>query len=217
MLRQILAIAAGVAFTAGTANAGFYCWTNKEGNKECGDRIPPEYSKQDRDVLNKSGQQVRTLPHEKTEAELAEDARQRKLKELEYQNATNDRALLQTYSSVADIERVRNERLNLIDGNIKLSQSSAENSQKRLAELKARKAQDKGDKKSADYVTKQIAEFEKRAATDQKNIDRLRGERQATSAKFERDIARYRQLKGLPPEPATASAADQAANPRVGK
>ena len=37
------------------AIARIKCWTNNEGNRECGDKIPPEYTQQGYKELDKSG------------------------------------------------------------------------------------------------------------------------------------------------------------------
>ena len=37
------------------AAARIKCWTNNEGNRECGDKIPPEYTQQGYKELDKSG------------------------------------------------------------------------------------------------------------------------------------------------------------------
>src|SRR5579872_2433997 len=78
-----LASAAGVLLAAGllgevarpasadTAAPAIVCWTDEQGQRNCGDHVPPQYAKSAHDIYNKRGVEVQSVPREETAAEQA--------------------------------------------------------------------------------------------------------------------------------------------------
>jgi hypothetical protein len=203
---------------ASVASAEMYKWVDKDGVTRYGDRIPPEYAKQQREVLNKQGQTVKVLEHEKTDQERAEDARKAEALRQEKEQAKRDRILLDSYGSEADLLRARDEQLSSLDGNIRITQMALDNTSKDLKVRKERETQltSQGKPVPAD-LQRQIRELSARVATDQKALEARQSQRQAIAARFDRDIIRWRQLRSLSAPAATASPANQGANTGVGK
>src|SRR5215471_4488621 len=110
----------------GAAPAKLYRWTDDKGVVHYGDTIPPEYAKQDRSVLNSQGVNVGFEQGELTEAQRAEKARlaaeAEQVKHQREEAARRDKTLLETYISVSDIEDLRNRRLELLEGQIKVTE-----------------------------------------------------------------------------------------------
>ena len=73
IVTAFLASAALCVWAPGTF-AGIKCWTNKEGYKECGNAVPPEYAQQGHTELNKQGLVVDQQERAKTPEELAAEA-----------------------------------------------------------------------------------------------------------------------------------------------
>ena len=78
-LNLIILLILSTLILASNANARMKCWTNSDGVKECGDKVPPEYTQQGYQELGKGGivreetNRVRTkeeLQKEKVEADL---------------------------------------------------------------------------------------------------------------------------------------------------
>jgi hypothetical protein len=214
-----------VAFIAQTANAqvekkGIQCWTDKNGQRMCGDRVPPEYAGQKRDVF-KDGRVVDTISATKSAEE--KEAEKRRLKEAEERQkaAEYDRALLESYRTPKDITATRDERLSLIDSRMQAAEKNAADSDKSLTGLRTRAEQDeKAGKPVNNKLAKQIKQFEKAQADNNKALERYRHEREALLAKFERDYMRYSELRGLPvtsPPPPKTAAADQANGEKAGE
>lgn len=179
------------------AAATVYCWKDDSGQTQCGDRVPLQYNDKDRSVLNKNGQTVKVLPHAKTDAERAADEQAVRDKKAQAEQARYDKYLLSTFDSEDGLKKMLDERLAVLDGNIQVSELSLQNTEKSLKDLKARRERIKGNgRKPPPELDKQIADFERRLAIDRKGLETRKQERQAQSAKFERDIARYRALKG---------------------
>jgi hypothetical protein len=216
MRLTLIAALAAVALAAGPAAAQkkIQCWTDKDGNRMCGDRVPQEYAGQKRDVI-KQGHVVDTIDASKTAEERdAEKARkaaeEAKRKQFEY-----DRALLESYRSPNDIAAMRDERLSMVDSRIQAAEKNAADTDKSLAGLRARAdAQQQKDGKVDAGLSKQIRQFEKAQRDNAKALERYNKERVALQAKFDKDYMRYAELRGLPattPPPAAPRKAEPAA------
>src|SRR5215471_509725 len=121
------------------ATSKLYRWTDDKGVVHYGDTVPPEYAKQDRSVLNSQGvnvgfEQGELTPEQRAEkARLAAEAEQ--VKHQREEAARRDKTLLETYISVSDIEDLRNRRLELLEGQIKVTELYLANLRKRLVSL----------------------------------------------------------------------------------
>jgi hypothetical protein len=203
---------------AGAAPAEMYKWVDENGITHYGDRIPPKYAKQQREVLNKEGDTVKVLEHEKTAAELAEDARQAELQRQEEEQARRDLTLLDMYGSEEDLIKTRDEQLEHLDGNIRISEIALQNSEKDYKSRKEREAQlIQQGKPVPENVQRQLRELEASIESSRTALAKRQQERQALAARFERDIVRWRQLRGIAAPAAPDSTADQGANAGVGE
>ncbi len=200
------------------AMAGLYKWVDKDGVTRYGDRIPPEYAKQEREVLNRHGQTVKVLEQEKTEAELAAEARQAEMKKQEAEQAKRDRMLLDIYGSEADLQKARDDQLANLDGNIRITEMALQNTQKDLDVRIKRKAElTQQNKPLPPDLERHIQELSARVESDKKALEKRKEQRQAIAARFERDLIKWRELRGISAPAGSASAPDQGSNPGVGK
>src|SRR5690242_20102748 len=109
----LAACACGVALGApnrsSTSSKGIaYRWTDEQGVVHYGDHIPPQYATQERAILNSQGVEVGHLEAQKTPEQQAADARARATLMKQRQH---DAFLVTTYTSVKDIESLRDLRL----------------------------------------------------------------------------------------------------------
>lgn len=201
---SILLLAWAASAVAGTANSGkgpvAYRWVDEQGIVHYGDRVPPQYSQQERTVLNSDGVEVRRLEAQKTPEQLAAEARQRddalRLKQ-------HDSFLLTTYTSVKDIEALRDQRLDQLKGQQVAAQQYVDTLHSRLSALQARAVHFKpySDRADARQMPDDLAEDLVRTLTElrtQSNAVVEKGEEQVTlRSQFQADIERYRQLHVL--------------------
>ncbi len=120
-----VAALASQGFAANTPSGGrkMYKWVDEQGETHYGDRIPPEYAAQEKQVINSQGVEVERLEAQKSPEQLAiED--QKKVDALQRQN--RDKNLLNTYVSVQEIERLRDQRTALLSDQIKVTSSFLE-------------------------------------------------------------------------------------------
>ena len=212
---------AGAAVAAPPAGK-IQCWTDKSGQRMCGDRVPPEYAGERRDIM-KGGRVVESVSATKTPEEIAAEKREKDKQEAQEKQMAYDRALLESYRNTNDIVMMRDERLALIDSRIQSAQKNSDDTDKSLAGLRARADQLVQEGKPADEkLNKQIKQFEKSQQQSKAALQRYQTERESVQTKFDKDLARYTELRGAaPPEKKPAQAATPAtpatpANPKAG-
>src|SRR5882724_8280670 len=140
-LGMLLAFAglAPVAANAGPGNGTDKCiayrWTDEQGVVHYGDRIPPQYAQKERAVLNSQGVEVRKLDAQKSPEEAAADAR---TQQIVLRQKQHDAFLVTNYTSVNDIEALRDVRLDQLQAQKTAAEQYVENLHSRLAALQTR-------------------------------------------------------------------------------
>ncbi len=197
-LSLLLAFTAAQALAADSGKGGkTYRWVDDKGVTHYGDVVPPEYARQSRAELNSQGVTVREFPAQMTEAEAAaaqtaaaEQARRRQ----------HDQFLLTTYTRASDIEQLRDERLALIDGQMRLAHGSIESVNQRLTTLESRMRSFKPYASSANArrMPDQLAEEVVRTLHEKRSLQESLAGREAEKKelreRFDTDLARYREL-----------------------
>jgi len=189
--------------SAGAAQSGghkLYKWVDEQGVTHYGDRIPPEYASQEQHVINSQGIETEHIPAQKTsEQRVAEE--QNKIDA--EQRASRDKNLMNTYVSVSEIERLRDQRLALLSDQIKVTEQFLEVLHGRLNKLRATSMQFKpysNDPKAppmSDQVAEDLARLSNDIHTQEENLREKRREETTMSKQFESDIKRFRELKGI--------------------
>lgn len=174
--------------------AKFKCWTNDEGVKECGTYVPPEYSQKRIETRGDSGRVVEIKERAKTKEEIIEAKRLAKIKKIEddkiaEQNKKNA-ILLKTFSRELDITLLRDSKINVLEGIIKVTNDNNHALNKKLQKLKARSA-----KKPSKHDAEDIQKIESRIAKNNASIAAKRKIQEDIRQKFEKDLQRFRALK----------------------
>ena len=191
---------AAIAVPTWAAEAGKnrnYSWVDKNGERHYGDAVPPEYAQVERRVLNSQGIEVQHIGALKNAQQLTE---QRHHEQDVAQRAQHDHFLLTTYTSTKDIERLRDERLNQVDGQIKAAHAYIELLQTRLKALQERAMHFKpyntkpDARRMPDDLTEELVRASNDVRTQQRALDNRTREQVTVRTQFESDIARYREL-----------------------
>ena len=175
-----------------------YRWVDDKNVVHYGDRVPPEYAKGERAVLNRQGVEVQRLEAEKTPEQIAELERRARLARDQKQH---DDFLLTTYTSVRDIEALRDQRLAQIADQRGSTETYIESLNERLAQLQLRAQTFRPYNASpgARPMPDQLAEDLIRALNEVRRqrlvLDDRRNEEIALRAQFQSDIDRFRQLR----------------------
>jgi hypothetical protein len=183
-----------------------YRWVDNDGVVHYGDRIPPEFANRDRTVLNDQAVTVGFEEGEITPEERAElDRRQAEAdaEQLARNNAARrDRMLLETYLTVADIEDLRDRRLELLGSQIKVTELYLTNLRKRLVALEdetaayAPRDEAEGAEPIPENLALEMSRVVASIALYEQTLERTRREQEALRAAFDLDIIRFRELKG---------------------
>ena len=181
-------------------NARMKCWTNSDGVKECGDKVPPEYTQQGYQELGKGGIVREETDRVKTKEELKKEkvkaeAKAQKQKEIQSQRA-HDKMLLETFTSIDEIETTKQQKIEAIESTIKVVK-------KRIIKLQYL-LDDELDENSID---KQIdgkekksnnAELLKMQISENKNyIKKKIAEKEKIKEIYSQYVFRFKELKGI--------------------
>jgi hypothetical protein len=111
-----------------------YRWMDETGRVHISDKIPPEATQRGYDIINPQGRVVKHVAPPLTDEEVAaleaKRAKEREALRAKKEQERKDRILTLTYGEVEEIEFARQERLSLIEAQIKLHE-------KRLREKEA--------------------------------------------------------------------------------
>jgi Domain of unknown function (DUF4124) len=205
-IARILCVVLLVAASASPADAAspngrkLYKWVDSQGMTHYGDNIPPEYATQEQHVINSQGVETERVEAQKSPEQLATEDQKRVDAD---QAASRDRNLLSTYAAVAEIERLRDQRLDLLTDQVKVTGQFLEVLDGRLKKLRVSSMRFRpyNSDPKAPPLPDQVAEDLVRVGTDirtqQENLREKRSEEATMTKQFESDIARFKQLKGI--------------------
>ena len=189
-------------FAASVANNGrvVYKWVDEQGVTHYGDHIPPEYAAQEQHVINSQGVEINRLEAQKTPEQLAADDQKRAEAE---QNRNRDRNLLNTYGSVQEIERLRDQRVTLLSDQIKVTSQFLEVLNGKLKKLRAGSmhykpySSDPAAAAMPDQVAEDLVRVGNDIRTQEENLREKRSEEATMRKQFGSDVDRFKELKGI--------------------
>jgi len=175
-----------------------YKWVDDQGVVHYGDSIPPQYAQKENTVLNKEGVPVGHHDATKSAAQLAAESA---AQDQAARQKQRDTFLLATYTSVKDIEQLRDERLQQIKGQRVAAEQYVASLGERLTALQTRAQNFKpySTRPDAHRMPDDLAEQMVHTMNDiraQKAALAVSLEDQEkTQAQFQSDIDRYRELR----------------------
>jgi len=197
----ILLASPGFAAGAGASNGRIlYKWVDEQGVTHYGDHIPPEYAAQEKQVINSQGVEIKRLEAQKSPEALAAEEQQRADAE---QSRNRDRNLLNTYGTVQEIERLRDQRVTLLSDQIKVTSQFLEILNGKLKKLRVSSmhfkpySSDPHALAMPDQIAEDLVRVGNDMRTQEQNLREKRSEETAMSKQFDSDIARFKELKGI--------------------
>lgn len=214
--RQPFLLAVALALTgvwaiAGASDQGpgeVYRWVDNAGVVHYGDRVPPRYAQKATTIINEDGVVVGQVSAAMTAGQLAR-ANRKKAQRLKQQQ--RDTFLLTTYSSVADIKQLRDQRIAQIEGQRTAAAQYIASLHRQLLTLQARAMLYKPYNPSGsaqrlpDDLTEQIVHTLDELRVEHLTLQQKLQQEAAIRAQFHADIVRYRQLTDRPPRSGTAT------------
>ena len=187
-----------------TAYADIKCWTNKDGVRECGDRLPPEYAQKGHEQISDSGVKVTVFEGAKTPEEMAE-ARRRAADEAERARIAriraaellaDDQVLLRTFTSEEDLLLARDGKLAVIESRVKLAQNRVAKMDTNLEQLTSQAAQqERSGRTVTEALQQRIAKVRQRIDSHMGYIEARRKDQENIRQQFQKDLERLRALK----------------------
>lgn len=201
------ALAAPIAVWAqkqpASREAVFRC-KDERGQTHFGDSMPPACQGLDTEVLNDRGMLVREIPGTRTlEERRAREAAEKKLRQEQEARAQRDRMLIDTYLTIADIERLRDQRLDLLEAQFKVTQQNIQSLKERQTRINQQIARFKpySDNPNApalpDHLAEEMVNTVNGLRVYQETLSNNQREQKRLRSSFDSDIRRFKELKGL--------------------
>ena len=201
------ALVAGVADAAvknrkspSLSNEEMYRCKAGNGRTYVSQAIPAECMDIDVEVLDQTGRVVRVIPGRQS---LEEIAQQKAAEEAKKAAAQRDKTLLATYLTVADIERLRDQRIELLEQQNVVTRQYISNLRAREARLmqSVQRYRPYSGKPNAPALPEQIASeivnTVKGLQVYEQELTKNTSERERLTREFGADIQRFKELKGL--------------------
>jgi hypothetical protein len=217
--RLVVGVAAGCLVLAGALGGGeaaaaqkrksqgkslsdnyVYRCKSATGHSFFGQNIPPECMDADVEVIDQTGRVVRIIPGAKS---LEQIAAQKAADDAKAAAAQRDRTLLATYLTVADIERLRDQRIDLLEQQNVVTRQYITNLRAREARLmeSVQRFRPYSAKPNAPALPGQIANeivnTVKGLQVYEQELAKNTTERARVADEFGADISRFKELKGI--------------------
>ena len=182
----------------------FFRCKDRNGQTHYGDSVPPQCEGLDTEVLNENGMQVRLIEGEATRLKrLEREAAEAQVRKEQERRALRDRTLTETYLNVDDIERLRSQRLEMLNAQYRVTEQNMANLRERQSRLQAQVARFKpySDKPNApplpDNLAAEMVNTVKGLRVYEQSLIANRKEQADLNEQFDSDVKRFKELKGI--------------------
>jgi len=182
-----------------------YRWVDAEGAVHYSDTLPPSAVDQGHTQLNPEGLRVERVPPPPT---LEERAAAQALAERQAEEARalerareRDRELLASFQVVEDVLLARDGRIAAVEARVQILRDQIRLDQDALREAHAQPPAEANDAEATRAQLTRLIEIERRILTRYADMIKLESEKDAVFAEFSEIVARFRAIKGLPPDP----------------
>jgi len=199
----LLVIALPALAGNGDGNSKHYKVVGEDGAVYYGDSVPPELKDFEKEVVNDYAVTVDRIEGKKSEEELAAEQAAEEARIAEELRLRADKALLATYLSVDEIEMHRDRRVELFQAQSRVTELYLRNLKRELEKLERQASRyapysDDPDAEMIDPgLVNAINETKDTIGRHEENLDKFREEEQVIIARFEGDIDRFKELKGI--------------------
>lgn len=194
-----IALLVGFSFSHPAA-AKMYKWVDDQGVTHVGDTIPPEYANKDRAELNKSGRTVKTqdvLTPEERRAKAESDRIKRSESENALEQKRRDKALINTYSNVEEIELKRGRDLQQVNARINSVGKQLQIVTDKMSGLNIEKENyAKSGRKLPISLQEDLSETQERLDKLHQELSKANSEKAAIDARYDADKVRFKELTG---------------------
>ena len=197
--KRSAALVVGLAVSL-PAFADTYKWVDNQGVTHYSETLPPEYADKNRQILNKSGVVIKTqdvLTPEARRASEAQSAKNSADAVAARDQRRYDKSLVDSYSSVDEIDLAKSRSLQQLDAGITSINSQITMVTNHLSDLQKEVAERrKENKKVPTFMLNEIKESQDRLGSLQQDLAKSKEKRAAVQARFDSEKARYKELTG---------------------
>lgn len=200
LLAGALLLAAGTQAAAQDTDKRLYCW-NENGQRICGDALPPDAVDNARTVFNaetgtRTGQVARALTDEERAAQEAAQAEAQRLAVIESERHRREMAMVESYATEAELRHAYQTRIDLFDATIKASGLGMVSlRQSLLGQLRRAGELELGARPVPDNLAARIREQHAALRRQQAILAEQQLERAALGEELAQAVERYRDLK----------------------
>ena len=203
-LRNLMLLPALLCATSAFGERTFK-WIDNDGHVHYGNRVPPEYSKAERRVINERGRTIQVYDAAKTPEQLQQERALAKTaaseKVLAEKQAVQDRSLLATYSSEQDMLSAKDGKIASVDALLQLTSSRVESMNARLLVLTEEAATyERSGKALPASLESQLNNLREQIIVNEAFIKEKEQERADINVKFDADIKSYIELTANIPD-----------------
>lgn len=209
----VLALFAALALPASAQNKKLYCW-NQGSERICSDTLPADAVNAAREEFSaRSGTRSAEVQRALTAEERADAALQQAQAQVDAAAAETrkrtEQAMLATYGSEDALRRVFNERIAIVDNNIKTAAYNVTSLREALAaQLASAGNKELAGQKVGDKQAQDIRQRHVELLAQLRLQGAFETQRKALDGEIAETLARYRELKGITaPDAASAPAA----------
>jgi Domain of unknown function (DUF4124) len=205
LLTAATLLSSAVYAAQGTASReAFYRCRDKKGQTHYGDSMPPQCAGVDTEVLNERGMTLRLIEGEQTRAaRLEREKAEARTQRLRDEALLRDRTLIDTYLTVEDIERLRDQRLEMLVAQYRVTEQNITNLLDRQSRLETQIARFKpyashaGAPPLPDHLAEEMVNMVNGLKVYRESLAKNRQEQVDLTTSFDADIKRFKELKGL--------------------
>jgi hypothetical protein len=207
----ITALGCAIFLTSGIANASTIKKCKDEaGRWHYGDSAAAACAKTRVIEMTGSGQTKKIIDAPPSAGELDDFRRKKEEEEAAKKRAEeqkqHDQTLLSTYAHEEDIVYARDRQVSELENSIASGEQTLKSLQAVLGRMRSQAQEEQAQAgKVSEETEKNLKHSEDQVARHRENQERKKKEQQAIRERYDRDLARYRELKGL--KPAAPSAA----------
>ena len=186
------------------AQAALNKWVDEKGQVHYGDRVPAQYLKKNRSILNEQGVVVRKISAKKSKKIIDKEnqvnrekaIKDRKKMLVDKQIELNDRMLLDTFTTDRDLLIARDARLGAVDSQLQLTESNIKDQERKLKKIKERvNSIETSGRDVPENLRKQVVSVSRQLETYYAYVEDKTKERERIKEKFDKDIKRFHELK----------------------
>jgi len=208
-IRAITIFAAALASASSlaaqkTSGEAYYRCKDANGQPLYGDRMPFGCQGMDTEVLNAQGMVLRVIEGDQTRAaRLTREVTENKERQAKEQRQQRDRMLTETYLSVEDIERLRDQRLELLAAQYRATELTINNMKERQSRLESQISRFKPYSENPkapplpDHIAEEMVNTVNSLRVYQESLQKNRDEQADVKSAFTADIKRFKELKGI--------------------